>query len=410
MKAKWHVLWGGFFGYLLEGMDIVLLAVALPLIIDDLHISRSDAGLLFTMTLLGIGVAGVIAGWYADKYGRRNGLLLTLISFSVFTVGIAFATTWLEIAVMRFLAGLGMGGIYGVVASYVSEMWPPKERGRAVAFALSSFPIGAGIASLAGALLMPHFGWRSVFLLGAAGLVCAVYVYFFCPESTVWLAAQEAKKAGRRTDERPPGLLAELFSRDLIVRTMLGTSACLFGLTAYWGVTTWLPAFLVKERGLDVATMGIFFTALNVGMFIGYNIFGYLSDVFGTKKMILISFAGLVVTLPIYMLVENKILLFAMGPLYGFFIVFAGLFGSYFAELFPTRIRSTGSGFCFNIGRGLAAFAPFLLGFISSSYSLAFGIGLCAVFYLLAGVSIALIPSVKCEVEPAVSPEGLQAR
>lgn len=109
MTVKWHVLNGSFFSYLFEGMDMVFLAVALPLIIDDLQISRADAGFLFTATLLGVGVSGVTMGWYADTYGRRKGLLLALISFSVLTIGIAFARSWLEIAILRFLAGLGSG-------------------------------------------------------------------------------------------------------------------------------------------------------------------------------------------------------------------------------------------------------------------------------------------------------------
>jgi MFS family permease len=403
MNAKWHVLVGCFVAYLFEGMDIVMLAVALPMIIDELQISKSDAGLLFTATLLGVGAAGLVMGWFTDTYGRRKGLLVTLISFSVLTVGIAFATSLTQIMVMRFLAGLGLGGIYGVVSSYVSETWPPAQRSRAVAFVLSSFSVGAGFASAAGALLIPQFGWRSLFLLGVLGLLWAFYIYFYCPESEIWKDTHVAQKTGEQKTKHSAGSFGEIFSGDLFWKTVLGTLASLFALTAYWGVTTWLPAFLVTERGLSVGMMGIFFAVLNVGMFIGYNVFGYLSDVYGKKLIILVSFAGAVLTLPIYVWAENHTLLFCLGLLYGFFIAFSGLFGAYFAEFYPARIRTTGTGFCFNVSRGLSAFAPFLLGFLATSYSLAFAIGLCAVFYVLAAVCIALIPSEKREIEGSAS-------
>lgn len=238
---------------------------------------------------------------------------------------------------------------------------------------------------------MPYFGWRPLFLLGTAGMICAVYVYVFIPESAEWLEARERQKASVGPAVASVSLV-EIFSRELLAKTVLGTASCLFALTAYWGSTTWLPAFLVKERGLDVATMGLFFTALNVGMFLGYNVFGYLSDRYGRKAMILVSFAGAVLVLPLYAVTEDKVVLFWIGPVYGFFVAFAGLFGAYFAELFPVRVRTTGAGFCFNVGRGLSAFAPFMLGSIASTYSLGVGIALCAGFYLFAAVAIALIP------------------
>ena len=392
-KLKWHVLVGSFGAYMFEGMDIVMLAVALPLIIDELHISAADGGLLFTATLLGVGLAGVTMGWFTDRFGRRLSLLLTLVSFSFFTVGIAFATTWWQIMAMRFLAGLGLGGIYGVVSSYVAETWPSHHRARAVAFVLSSFSIGAALASAAGGWLMPLFGWRALFLTGTAGLVWAIYVYFKCPESPVWLAERAKRRAGGAQAKHSEASMAAIFAPGIARKTILATVASVFTLGGYWGATTWLPAFLIKERGLSVASMGLSLTLLAIAMFVGYNVFGWLADLYGKKKIIIVSFIGAALTLPIYVVAEDKTIVFWMGPVYGFFLAFFGLFGSYFAEFYPTSVRATGVGFCFNVSRGLSAFAPFLLGSIATSYSFGFGIALCALAYVIAAVCILFIPS-----------------
>jgi MFS family permease len=158
-------------------------------------------------------------------------------------------------------------------------------------------------------------------------------------------------------------------------------------------MTTWLPTYLVKERGLSVADMGMFMTILSVGMFIGYNLFGWLADVIGKRKALVLSLAGSAVMLVIYALTEDHTTLLWMGPAYAFFMAFVGLMGSYYGELFPTRIRTTGSGFCFNVGRGVSAFAPFILGGIATAYSLQTSILLCAIPFLAGAIATAFLPS-----------------
>jgi MFS family permease len=390
LDVKWHVLIGGFLSYTFDAMDIVLLAVALPAIIKDLGLSMTEAGLLGTATLLGVGISSIIVGWYADNYGRRKSLLWSLVSFGVLTAAIAFTNSWAEVLILRFLAGLGLGGVWGIAAAYINETWPVSQRGRAAAFVLSSFPAGAGIASFLAAIILPYYGWRVLFLTGAGAILAAVYIYLFVPESEVW-KQQKAKRLEEGGGQSTVSI-SEIFSQELLRNTLFGTAAASFALMAYWGSTTWLPTFLVKERGLDMTTMAMFMVILNIGMFVGYNIFGYLADKIGRKKALILSFIGTTITLPIYVFTTNTTALLWLGPVYAFFISFAGLFGSYFAELYPTRVRTIGAGFCFNVGRGLSALAPFILGHIAAKYSLAAGISLCAGFFFLAAVTMMFLP------------------
>jgi predicted MFS family arabinose efflux permease len=388
--VKWLVLTSGFLSYLFDAIELFILTIALPVIMTSLGLSKPEAGLLVTATLLGVACSSPVIGRYADRSGRRKALLISLCIFGLFTAALSLAQTWSQLLLLRFAAGLGLGGVW-VVTVYVSEAWPQHQRARAVAFVLSSFPVGAGLGSAIAAWILPDHGWRVLFAAcGVSTLIPIAYAYFFCPESPEWLAQRAAGSAS----DRPPEVNS-IFSLQLRQRTILATTAASFALIAYWGVMSWLPAFLVQNRGLSVPVMAMFMVLLNIGMFIGYNVFGYAADRIGKKRAILVSLCGTALTLPLYGVFHSHTLLLWLGPVYAFFMAFTGLFGSYVAELFPTQVRTTGSSFCFNVGRGVSAFAPFVLGWIAQDYGLATGISLCAGFYLLAALTITVAPRVE---------------
>jgi MFS family permease len=389
--GKWRILAAGFSSYMFDAVEIIVLTVAIPVLMVAMNFTPREAGLLVTATLLGIGCSSVLIGWYADNYGRRKALLLCLLVFGALTASIAAADNWFQIMVLRFLAGIGLGGLWGVVAAYIAESWPEQQRARATSFVLSSFPVGAGLAAGVAALVLPLYGWRMLFLVcGLGAMTLAAILYYVLPESAGWTHHRtQVLKRGKSANKVS---VRAIFAPELLRNTILGTLAASLALTAYWGSTTWLPTYLVKERGLSVELMAVFIVILNVGMFIGYNVFGYLADVIGKRKALILSLAGTVITLPMYMLTRDHTALMWQGPVYAFFISFAGLFGVYFAELFPTHVRAAGAGFCFNVGRGVSAFAPFILGWIATQYGLGTGIGLCAGFFFLAAVTVFFMP------------------
>jgi predicted MFS family arabinose efflux permease len=256
--------------------------------------------------------------------------------------------------------------------------------------------VGAALAAAAAAYVLPAHGWRVLFFVcGAAVLIAIAYVWLRVPESQAWL---EQRVQGVQGDVRgggqahgTPGLGA-LFAPDLLRITVLGTLTSALALAAYWGASTWLPTFLVKERGLDVGTMARFMALLNVGMFVGYNAFGLIADRIGKQRAVILSLVGTGLALPLYIQATDHTVLLWLGPAFAFFMAFAGLMGSYFAELFPTQLRATGTGFCFNVGRGISAFAPLALGSLSASLGFAMGIALCGGLFLVAAVVVALLP------------------
>jgi MFS family permease len=395
-RTRWVVLGGSFLAYMFDAMEIILLSLALPAIREDLQLSAGQGGLLATATLLGIGLSSVLAGYVSDNFGRKTALVASLAVFGVFTAALAVVPGFELFLLLRFVAGFGLGGVWGVVSAYVVETWPSESRGRAAAFVLSSFPIGGVAAALLSGLFLPD--WRLMFLVAGAAVVLpllVVIVYF--PESAAWEQSRAADTGGRVS-------VGEIFAPGVRRRTVVATLVAGLALTGWWGGSTWLPTYLATERGIPTATVAVFMTVLNLGMFVGYNVFGLIADRIGRRSAIIVSLLGVAVTLPLYALTSNPTALLWFGPLFAFFAAFTGLFGSYIGELFPTRIRTTGAGFCFNVGRGVSAFAPFGLAALATVTGLSGGLLVCAAFFAAAGLLTFLLPRTDRPAAPAGVP------
>ncbi len=387
--ARWRVLGASFASYGFDAMDFMMLALSLALITQEFQLTLAQAGLLGTAGMLGVGVSSVLVGWYADNYGRRRALLYCVTTFAVFTAAIYWSRSWWDIMVLRFLAGLGLGGAWGVITAFINETWPREQRGRAIAFVLSSWPVGYILAAAIARVVLPDYGWRMLFLLGGTALAASLYIALAVPESEEWRADRERRRSGGAVPHVP---IREIFAPGIRRNTLLGTLAASGALIAYWGANTWLPTYLVKERGLDPARMTTFVMMLNVGMFAGYQIFGWVADRIGQRRALLCCFIGGTLLLPLYAAAREPTLLFWLGPLLGVFFAFTGAFGAYFPALYPTRLRSLGAGFCFDVGRGIAALAPYALGSLAMSIGLSRSIALCALGFLGAALVIARMP------------------
>jgi MFS family permease len=318
-------------------------------------------------------------------------LLLSLAVFGAFTAALAAVPNFEVFLVLRFVAGLGLGGVWGAVSTYVVETWPAAQRGRAAAFALSSFPAGGAVAAVLAGALLPN--WRLLFFLAGIGVIVPlVIVSLFFAESAEWVEQKST-----------PVKVAEIFSPALRRRTLLGTTVAGLALFGWWGASTWLPTYLHTDRGIPTATVSLFMMVLNLGMFLGYNVFGLIADRIGRKYALILSLTGLAMTLPLYVIAADRTALLWLGPLFAFFAAFTGIFGAYLGELFPTRVRATGAGFCFNVGRGIAAFAPLTLGALATAAGLGTGLVVCAGIILCSAFLMTLLPNLH---NPAQIPTG----
>ncbi|MFF1828272.1 MFS transporter [Paenarthrobacter sp. NPDC058040] len=382
--TKWFILVGSFIIYLFDALEIAVLSFALPAISAELALTPIAGGLLATATLLGMGCSSVLTGWIADNRGRRVALIASMVVFVALTSALFVVPNYGVFVVLRFLAGIGLGGVWSVLSTYIVETWPAAQRGRAVAFVLAAYPLGGASAALVAGAFMPD--WRLLFLVtGLSALLPLLMVVFFFPESKAWLEERGANSAGNVT-------VKELFTGTYRRRTIIATVAAVCAFVGFYGASTWLPSYLSAERGLDVRQVALFMTVLNLGMFAGYLVFGWIADKIGRRNAIILSLAGTGLLMPLYGLVTNQSVLLWMGPLYAFFMTFAGLFGSYLGELYPTRIRTTGAGFCFNIGRGVAAFAPLAMGGIAAAWGFSSGLILSGAVFLAGSALMFFLP------------------
>jgi MFS family permease len=383
--ARWRVLAACFLCYAFDAMDFMVLALSLPKISSEWQLGFAQAGLLGTAGMIGVGLSSVVVGWYADNSGRRPALALCVTVFALFTAAGSQADSWSTLLLLRFLAGIGLGGTWGVIAAYMHETWPDAQRGRAVSFVLSSWPVGYIVAALVARAVLPTEGWRGLFLLGGTALLGALFVWLFVPESEEW----RRQRGGQRNDRVA---VREIFAPGLARLTVLGTLAAAMALTAYWGTNTWLPTYLTTERGLATTQMADFLIVLNLGMFAGYQLWGWLIDHIGRRRSVLLCLAGGTLLLPVYARLQDLQLLYWLGPVLGIFLAYTGPFGAYFPRLYPTRMRSLGAGFCFDVGRGVAAFAPYAFGQLATSIGLSAAIAWSAVGFAAATILMWFMP------------------
>src|SRR5699024_2099190 len=240
-------LWAAGVGYMLDGLDLMVLSFTLPLIISGLSLNTVEGGALSTITMIGAVVGGIFFGVLADIYGRVKVFSWTVILFSVFTGAAALSVGFWDFAVYRFLAGLGLGGEFGIGMTLVAESWPKKKRSRATSGVAIGFQVGIILASLTTAIIAPFVGWRGVFLVGVMPAIVGCWVRKGLKEPEVWKKNQ-AKKGSDKT-ERP---IKEIFSSPKQTGVAIGLiTMCGVQNFGFYGVMTWVPTALANELGFS---------------------------------------------------------------------------------------------------------------------------------------------------------------
>ncbi len=366
-RSARRALLAAWLGWALDGFDVMLYALVLPTIIGAFALTKPLAGLLGSLTLVASGAGGVLFGLLADRRGRRPALMASLVVYSVFTFACGLSAAVWQLAIFRFLLGLGMGGEWTSGAALVSETWPDEHRGKAMGFMQSAWSVGYAAAALVSAVVLPRFGWRAVFFVGLLPAFVALWIRRGVDESPEWIRARRVRVAA------PPNPIGAIFAPAFLRFTVLLTTLSAAALFAYWGLNLWIPAYF----SLPVAQGGIGLTAgrttllvalTQAGTFVGYLSFGFVADAVGRRRAFVAYLVSGAVLVLAFGVSRHVWLLAVLAPATTFFGtgVFSG-FGAVVAELYPTAIRATAAGFTYNVGRIASALSPFLVGSLAET-------------------------------------------
>lgn len=361
----------------------------------------------FAAFLFGGAVGGVVFGILSDRLGRKRTLTYTIVLYSLFTCLSAFASTWWEMAVYRFLVALGVGGEWAVASALVAEVFPQRARAWSQSIFHASSVLGTYLAVAAGTFIVAKPqplsqlgldssfpGWRVGFLLGIVPALLIIWIRVSLQEPERWVKAASAAGGSRAS-------VLQLFERGLLRRTLIGVGLAAVGLATFWGTHIYGKDVLQQayERSTGdhdpqvlkrMEMLGMFLTTTGGGL--GLIAFGPICERLGRRgASLLYQLGGLAVSLIVFKQVSGMTAAVVLLPIFGFLTLglHAG-YAVYFPELFPTRLRSTGGGFCFNVGRILAAPILFLSGWMQSQLHISMG-NAAASLSLLFAVGIALL-------------------
>ena len=392
--AERSTLAGTFTGWMLDGMDVMVYSFVLPSLILIWHIDKGRAGLLGTSALLLSSLGGWLAGLAADRFGRVRVLQFTIVWFAVFTFLSGFAQNFNQLLILRGLQGLGFGGEWAVGSVLIGETIRAQYRGRAVGTVQGGWAVGwglaAGLYALFSSTLSPDRAWRAMFWVGLAPALLAVWVRRHIHEPAAYLVSRTVSKPSDRFG-------FQIFSPPMLRVTLLASLVALGAQGGYYAINTWLPLYL-QSRHLSVMHTTGYLSVVITGSFAGYLAGAHLADRLGRKATLILFAAGSAITVACYAFlpISDGLTLLLGFPL-GFFP--SGSFspmGAFFTELFPTALRGSGQGFSYNLGRGVGALFPTLVGYFSAHVSLGRAIAsFAALAYILMTLAVLLLPETR---------------
>ena len=393
--AERRSLTAGGLGWMLDAFDVSLYSLVLAHLMRDFGMSQAAGGLLNSLTLVASAIGGFLFGLIADRVGRTRSLIASILIYSLASGACGLSDTVVQLAIFRFILGLGMGGEWTTGAALIAETWPAEHRGKALGLMQSTYAVGEMIAAGVVGLMLPRFGWRPVFFVGILPALVAIWIQRRVPEPEIWKA--RVKASARTVGES----LRILWRKDLRRNGILATAmnaCCMFG---YWGLFTWIPVYLSLPiaqggRGLNLLKTTTWLIVMGAGKWLGYTLFGFSADAFGRRKSYAAYLLIAAALVPIYGLSRSPMWLLILGPLVAFFGTgfFSG-FGALTAELFPTEVRATAMGTCYNIGRGFSAAAPLTIGLLAHRFGLGKSFFILAAAFLVGALLALALPETK---------------
>lgn len=377
-------------GFALENMDVMFLSFALSSIAATLKINGAQAGLISSITNLGMLVGGILFGIMGDRFGRVKTFSYTIFIFAFATAAMYWAQDITTIYALRFLAGIGAGGEYGVGITLIAENFDRDHIGTMTSVAAIGGQIGAILAAVCAAIMLPLFGWRELFLFGLIPVLLTYFIRRHVHESEEFLQVKQQQQ----TSAQKVSVLALFQTPQRTYQTLALMLMVIVQIAGYFGLMNWLPSIMQKRLGLSISGSSLWMIATIVGMSIGMMTFGKILDYFGPRRAFGIFLLASALSVFGITLAFNQITLLLAGAILGFFS--NGMFGGYGAvisRLYPTAIRSTANNVIVNVGRAIGGFSSVVIGFLMDHYSLLVVMGFLSILYVISFLTMLSIPS-----------------
>jgi MFS family permease len=394
-KKQWKALVAAFLGWTLDAFDFLLYNFTIVTLIKEWGLTTASTGLVASVTVVASALGGMVFGRVADRFGRMRALTLTVLIYAVATALSGLSQGIWQLMFFRVLVGLGMGGEWSAGAALISETWPKKHRGKAMSIMQSGYAVGGLAASFIAGPIIQAFGWRPLFFIGIIPAILVFWIRKNVEEPEIWKEQEPKAKEIVKTS------WLDLFRGNLLKVTLVGVIFCVIGLGASYPIASWLPTYLGTAKdhggaGFSIVQASLLTIPYYIGSIIGYILFGFFSDRIGRKKSFAIYFVGAVIVIPAFILSGAShltVFLILMGFVGMFAVGYYGGFGTILAEMYPTKLRSSGQGLCYNVGRGVSAFA------ITGSGAIAMSVGVgnallysSVALFILAVVATLIIP------------------
>nr|WP_236558268.1 aromatic acid/H+ symport family MFS transporter [Arthrobacter sp. 9V] len=411
-RSQWPV-WLCWLAMVLDGFDLVVLGTVIPTLIKTGELGFDAFGATFaaTISLVGVGLGALFIAPLSDKFGRRRLLMACVASFSLFTIGVAFAPNVAVFSLLRMLAGLGLGACLPAALAYINDYAPAGSAGKSTTRTMTGYHVGAVATALLAIFIVPN--WRLMFIIGGlAGLALLPFLWAKLPESLPAAASarvgsedvtkQKASEHANATTavEHSTSAKQKTGFRDLLQKpypmVAVGIGIASFmGLLLVYGLNTWLPQ-LMAAAGYPVSTGLTLLLVLNLGAVAGLFLAGVLADKHGTKKIVLMWFGLSAVFLAILSVkIQNEFLLNAAVFVTGVFVFSSQvLVYAWVSQLFPPRLRGTALGFAAGVGRLGAIVGPAVTGtLVAANIAYPAGFYVFVAAGLLAVAALFLVPS-----------------
>jgi MFS family permease len=379
-RRQWRTLAAANLGWLFDGYEAYALILTVTVAFRELvppanyDLIPIYSGVAIAVTLLGWGIGGIIGGIAADYLGRKRMLIYSVLAYSLMTGLTAFAWSWESFIVLRFIVGVALGSEWGTGASLMAEMWPREHRGKGAGLMQCGLGIGFFVASAVWFFVSPlgPSAWRWMFVIGVLPAFATLWIRRGVDEPEAWIDADRKRRATPHQARFPlAALLADPHTRRLTTIAFFMATATTLG---WWGISSWIPPYVASvaaAQGLQPARwIGLAGMAYNVGGVIGYLLVGFCADAWGRKPVVIAWFAiSLLMTPLLFFGTDNLSLLLILCAVNAAFTL--GQFtwcSAWLPEAFPTRIRATAIGFCFNAPRFVAFLGPLVSGALIAAF------------------------------------------